>query len=64
LFSYKTTYKVAIGYTPYQFVYGLHLLMPIEYILPVIDNNHIEGNLVRVLISKQLELKKLHEDIL
>jgi hypothetical protein len=38
--------------------------MPIEYILPVIDNNHIEGNPVRVLISKQLELKKLHEDIL
>jgi hypothetical protein len=22
LFSYRTTYKVAIGYTPYQLVYG------------------------------------------
>jgi hypothetical protein len=36
LFSYKTTYKVAIGYTPYQLVYGLHPLMPIEYIMPII----------------------------
>jgi hypothetical protein len=32
LFSYKITYKVAIGYTPYQLVYELHPLMPIEYI--------------------------------
>ncbi len=28
LFSYKTTYKVATRYTPYQLVYGLHPLMP------------------------------------
>jgi hypothetical protein len=27
-FSYKITYKVAIGYTPYQLVYDLHHLMP------------------------------------
>jgi hypothetical protein len=36
LFSYITTYEVAIGYTPYQLVYGLHPLMPIEYIVPVV----------------------------
>jgi len=24
LFLYKITYKVIIGYTPYQLVYGLH----------------------------------------
>ncbi len=40
LFSYITTYKVTTRYTPYQFVYGLHPLMPIEYILPVISNGH------------------------
>jgi len=28
LFSYRIAYKVAIGYTPYQLVYGLHPLMP------------------------------------
>jgi hypothetical protein len=27
LFSYITTHKLAIGYTPYWLVYGLHLLM-------------------------------------
>ncbi len=30
LFSYKTVYKVATWYTPYQLVYGLHPLMPIK----------------------------------
>jgi hypothetical protein len=38
LFSYETTYKVAIGYTPYQLVYGLHLLMPTKYILLIISS--------------------------
>jgi hypothetical protein len=33
LFSYKTAYKVTTRYTPYQLVYGLHLLMPKEYIV-------------------------------
>jgi hypothetical protein len=33
LFSYKITYKLAIEYIPYQLVYGLHPLMPIEYVL-------------------------------
>jgi hypothetical protein len=28
LFSYKSTYKVATRYTPYQLVYGLPPLMP------------------------------------
>ncbi len=28
IFSYRIAYKVAIGYTPYQLVYGLHPLMP------------------------------------
>jgi len=49
LFSYKTTYKVTIRYTPYQLVYGLHPLIPIEYIMPIIDNNHRKGNHVKVL---------------
>ncbi len=41
LFSYRTTYKVAIGYTPYQLVYGLHPLMPIEYIMLIVGGNKI-----------------------
>jgi hypothetical protein len=36
LFSYKIVYKVATWYIPYQLVYGLHPLMPIDYILCVV----------------------------
>jgi hypothetical protein len=36
LFSYTIAYKITIGYTPYQLVYGLHPLMPIEYIVPLV----------------------------
>jgi hypothetical protein len=28
LFSYQTTYKVGRGHTPFQFMYGLHPLLP------------------------------------
>jgi hypothetical protein len=34
LFSYKTTYKIT-RYSPYQLVYGLHPLMPTQYIVHV-----------------------------
>ncbi len=56
LFSYKIAYKVAIGYTPYQLVYGLHPLIPIKYIILV------DGVDERVLISKIIKLEKLQED--
>jgi hypothetical protein len=59
LFSYITTYKVAIKYTSYQLVYGLHPLMPIKYIFIVISSDHKERNLVRILTSIILELEKL-----
>ncbi len=59
LFSYKITYKVAIRYTPYQLVYGLHPLMPIEYILPIMGNDHKKGNLMKVLTSRVSKLEKL-----
>jgi len=62
LFSYRTSYKVTIGYRPYQLVYGLRPLMPIEYIVLVIGSDHKEWNLVKVLANKVLELKRLQED--
>ncbi len=58
LFSYRTTYKVAIGYTPYQLVYGLHPLMPIEYIVLVVGGDERNNILVRVLTSRIIELEK------
>ncbi len=41
LFSYRTTYKVITGYTPYQLMYGLHSLMPTKYIVLVGSGNEI-----------------------
>ncbi len=41
LFFYKTKYKVATWYTPYQLVYGLHPLMPTKYIMSITSSNHI-----------------------
>jgi hypothetical protein len=48
-------------YTPYQLVYGLHPLMPIDYIVPVVGGDEKDSTPVRVLISIIIELKKLQE---
>ncbi len=61
LFSYRIAYKGATGYKPYQLVYGLHPLMPIEYIVPITGGNERDGTLVRVLTSRITKLKKLQE---
>ncbi len=61
LFSYRTTYKVATRYTPYQLVYGLHPLMPIEYIILVIGGDERDSTLVNVLTNRITKLEKLQE---
>jgi hypothetical protein len=42
-------------------VYGLHPLMPIEYIVLVIGGNERDNTPLKVLTSKIIELEKLHE---
>jgi hypothetical protein len=64
LFSYKTIFKVATWYTPYQLVYGIHPLMPTEYIMPIVGGNERDNTLVKVLTSQIIELKKLQEAIM
>jgi hypothetical protein len=59
LFSYKTTYKITTMYTPYQLMYGLHPLMPIEYIVPIVGGNERDNTLVKVLTSKIIKLEKV-----
>jgi hypothetical protein len=59
LFSSIIAYKLAIGYTPYQLMYGLHPLMPIEYIVPIIGGNEKDNTLVRVLTNRIPKLEKL-----
>jgi hypothetical protein len=61
LFSYVIAYKVAIRYTPYQLVYGLHPLMPTKYIVPVTSGNEKDNTPLKVLTSRIIELEKLQE---
>jgi hypothetical protein len=61
LFLYKIAYKVATWYTPYQLVYELHPLMPIEYIVLVVGGNEKDNTSVRVLTNRITELEKLRE---
>jgi hypothetical protein len=62
LFSYKTVYKVATRYTPYQLMYALHSLMPTKYIMPVVGGNGKDSTSVRVLTNKNTKLEKLQEN--
>jgi len=52
LFSYKTTYRIVTWYTPYQLMYGLHPLMPTEYIIPIGGGEERDNTLVKVLTSR------------
>ncbi len=61
LLSYRTTYKITIEYTPYQLVYGLHPLIPIEYIVLVVVGDERHSTPVRVLTNRIIELEKLKE---
>ena len=36
LWAYQTAYKTAVGTTPFQLVYGLNAILPIEFILPTL----------------------------
>jgi hypothetical protein len=62
LFSYKIAYKITIGYTPYQLLYGLHPLMPTKYIRPIVGGNEKDNISVRVLTNRIIKLEKLQED--
>lgn len=46
--AYQIAFKVAIGHTFFQLVYGLHPLMPTKYLLPL-ENNPMDHTPIRVL---------------
>ncbi len=52
---------MAIGYTPYQLVYGLHSLMQI-HVLSIISGDHKNAKPTRILIAKITKLEKLQEN--
>jgi hypothetical protein len=51
LFSYQTTYKVGIGHTPFQLVYGLHPLLSTKHMLPSKFGENRNPQHVKVLTS-------------
>jgi hypothetical protein len=58
LFSYRIVFKVGISHTPFQLVYELHPLLPIEYLLPSKLGQIHDPTLIRILTSLLLGLKK------
>jgi hypothetical protein len=52
LFSYRITFKLRISHVPFQLVYGLHLLLLMEYLLPSKLRQNYDPTLVRVIISQ------------
>lgn len=52
LFSYRATFEVGIGHTPFRLIYGLHLLLPIEYLLPSKLGQSLNPTHVKVLTRK------------
>ncbi len=61
-FRIKIVHKVATRYIPYQLVYGLHPLMPIQYVLLVISANHKYVKPTKILTAKITKMEKLQEN--
>ena len=60
LFSYRTAYKVAMDHSPFELVYGLLPLMPIEYIVPTQrTTTDFDFTQHRVLAARTADLDKL-----
>jgi hypothetical protein len=62
LVSYRIVYKVAIGYTPYQLIYGLHPFMPTKYVPLAISGDHKDEKPTRVLTTRITKLEKLQKN--
>jgi hypothetical protein len=55
-----TTFKVLTGYTTFQLVYGLHSLMPTEYIVPTQrTNGALDYTPMRVLTARLTDLEQM-----
>jgi hypothetical protein len=62
LYAYHILVKVTTGHTSFQLVYGLYLLMPIEYTLPT-SNSHLDRDFfpTHILTSHMVELEHMDE---
>jgi hypothetical protein len=55
LFSYQIAYKVGTNHTPFQFIYGLHPLLPTKYLLPSRPGENIDPQPIKILTNQELE---------
>ncbi len=58
LYVYHIAFKVTTRHTPFQLVYGLYLLMLMEYILPI-SNSHLDRNFFPISILTMAKLEHL-----
>jgi hypothetical protein len=62
LVVYCITHKVNIRHTPFQLLYGLYPLMPIEDLVSIVTRNGIiVKDVVKVFTNKISKLEKLEE---
>jgi hypothetical protein len=59
MFSYRIAYKIGIDHTLFQLVYGLHPLLPIEYLLPNKLSQESDPTPIQVLTNRLSKLEKL-----
>ena len=36
IWAYRTAYKIAVGTTPFELVYGQNAILPIEFLVPIL----------------------------
>lgn len=60
VFSYRKAYKVTTNYIPFALVYGLHPLMPTEYVVPTRRSDRkIEYTPIHVLTAILTDLEQM-----
>ena len=62
LWAYRTAYKTTVGTTPFQLVYGLNAILPIEFLVPTLRvatdlqwNGHELSERINELENKSIE---------
>ena len=61
VWAYRVAYKTAIGTTPFNMVYGLDAILPLEFLVPTLRVAQEIGWTGHELLNRVKELKKLDE---
>ena len=61
LWAYRVAYKIAIGTTPFNLVYGLDVILPIEFLIPTLRVAREFEWTGHELLDRLEELEKLDE---